>query len=64
MSYGIGCGATPAWHSVPLKHPGAVPAGAGGLGGGNVVRFAPLRWQLAQTERFPGLPEVEVFVWV
>jgi hypothetical protein len=62
---GTGCAtAAVAWHSVELKQSGAVPAGAGGLGGGNVVRFAPLRWQIAHIERFPGVPEVTVFLWV
>jgi hypothetical protein len=38
-----GWGAPPSpWHSVLLKHPGAVPAGAGGLGGA-IGEFAPFR---------------------
>ena len=57
--YGTGCGAPAApWHSVLLKHPGAVPAGAGGLGGA-IGEFAPFRWQYAHTAAFP----VSVFVW-
>jgi hypothetical protein len=49
-----GCGApgTP-WHRVLLKHPGGVPAGAGGEGGA-IGEFAPPVWQKAHTEAFPG----------
>jgi len=32
----------PLWHSVLLKHPAAVPAGAGGLGAA-IGEFAPFR---------------------
>lgn len=46
------------WHNVLLKHPGAVPAGAGGLGGGS-GEFAPFRWQKAHTVAFP--PAVDVW---
>lgn len=52
-----GCTSNP-WHSVLLKHPGAVPAGAGGLGGG-IGEFAPAVWQKAHTGAFP----VAVVVW-
>jgi hypothetical protein len=55
---GTGCGATPAWHKVPLKHPGADPAGAGGLGGA-IGELSPAVWQKAQTGAFP----TAVFVW-
>ena len=57
---GTGCGApaTTSWHSVLLKHPGAVPAGAGGLGGG-IGESAPFLWQKMHTEAFPG----SVVVW-
>ena len=54
-----GWGTPPApWHSVLLKHPGAVPAGAGGLGGG-IGESTPFRWQKAHTGAFP----VAVVVW-
>ncbi len=48
-----------AWQSVLLKHPGGVPAVAGGDGGA-MGEFAPFVWQSAQTVAFP----VSVFVWV
>jgi hypothetical protein len=54
-----GCGAVAVpWHSVLLKHPAAVPAGAGGLGAA-IGEFAPFRWQLAHTGAFPSA----VVVW-
>jgi hypothetical protein len=37
---------------VLLKHPGAVPAGAGGLGAA-IGEFAPAVWQKAHTGAFP-----------
>ena len=40
------------WHSVLLKHPGAVLSGAGGLGGG-IGEFVPFRWQKAHTVALP-----------
>jgi hypothetical protein len=46
------------WHSVLLKHPDAVPAGAGGLGGA-IGEFAPFRWQKTHAEAFPSA----VVVW-
>ena len=56
---GTGCATPPVpWHSVLLKHPGAVPAGAGGLGAA-IGEFAPFRWQYAHTVAFP----VPVVVW-
>ena len=56
-----GCGAPAApWHSVLLKHPGAVPAGAG-VGGWFAGLFAdPGKWHRAQTGAF----EAFVVVWV
>jgi hypothetical protein len=48
------------WHSVLLKHPGAVPAGAGVDGGCGGFVLAPLAWQLTQTTAFTG----SVFVCV
>ncbi len=47
-----------AWQSVALKHPGGVPAGAGGFGA--AVELAPLVWHWAQTVAFSGF----VVVWV
>jgi hypothetical protein len=52
-----GCGAAAAWHNVPLKQPGAVLSGAGGLGGA-IGEFAPLVWQKAHADAFP--PSVDV----
>jgi hypothetical protein len=46
---------------VLLKHPGAVPAGAGGLGGA-IGEFAPFRWQNAQTAAFPSAVVVWTYV--
>ena len=46
------------WQSVLLKQPGAVPAGAAGLGGA-IGEFAPFEWQKAQTGAFPAA----VLVW-
>jgi len=40
------------WHNVLLKHPGAVLAGAGGLGGA-IGEFTPFRWQKAHTVALP-----------
>ena len=40
LSYGPPNG----WHNVLLKHPGSVPAGAGGLGAG-LGEFKPFAWQ-------------------
>jgi len=59
--YGTACGTPtppPLWHSVLLKHPAAVPAGAGGLGAA-IGEFAPFRWQKAHTGAFPSA----VVVW-
>ncbi len=50
---------TVAWQSVALKHPGAVPAGADGDGGG-IGELAPFVWQSAQTAALPW----SVVVWV
>jgi hypothetical protein len=52
-----GCGTAVAWHNVLLKHPGAVPAGAGGLGGA-IGEFAPFRWQKTHTVAFPSAVDV------
>jgi len=61
--YGTGCGAADApWHSVLLKHPGAVPGGAGGLGAA-IGEFAPFRWQYAHTVAFPAAVDVWAYVF-
>lgn len=53
-----GCGTPVAWQRVLLKHPGGVPPGAGGEGGG-IGEFAPSVWQKAHTDAFPSA----VLVW-
>ena len=53
---GCGAGGVP-WHRVLLKHPGGVPAGAGGLGGA-IGEFEPAVWQKAQTEALPSSVDV------
>lgn len=54
-----GCGTAEApWHRVLLKHPGGVPAGAGG-DGGPIGEFAPSKWHWAHTEAFSSA----VLVW-
>ena len=59
---GTGWPTTPEpWHSVLLKHPGAVPAGAGGLGGA-IGEFVPSRWQKAHTGAFPSAVDVWTYV--
>jgi hypothetical protein len=59
--YGTACVVPPPpplWHSVLLKHPAAVPAGAGGLGDA-IGEFSPFRWQKTHAEAFPSA----VVVW-
>ena len=60
--YGTGCGAAPAkpWHSVLLKHPGAVPAGAGVGGWPAGLLGDPGKWHCWQTGAFAG----SVLVWL
>ena len=48
------------WHSVLLKHPGGVPAGAGVAGWFAGLFVDPGKWHCAQTVAF----EVFVSVWV
>jgi hypothetical protein len=56
-----GCGApTAPWHSVLLKHPGGVPAGAGVAGWPAGLFGDPGKWHCAQTGAFAG----SVVVWV
>jgi len=42
------------WHSVLLKHPGAVPAGAGAAGWFGGLFGEPGKWHCAQTVAFDG----------
>jgi hypothetical protein len=53
----VPAGTAAPWQSVLLKQPGAVPAGAGGLGGAT-GEFWPFAWQKAQTEAFPSFTTV------
>jgi hypothetical protein len=57
LSTGCGAAAVP-WHSVLLKHPGGVPAGAGVAGWFAGLLGDPEKWHCAQTDAFDSLTDV------